>query len=115
MDKSYTRAELKELGEDWPIKGVRCERCNTVIPNLRDLEPSDENHIRELIESGNRVSATKELIKRTGCGHRTAKIWVAHPDGPKLKLIGPPCPKCDKPLRTHKVKQCPHCFHSWHT
>jgi hypothetical protein len=34
----------------------------------------------------------------------------------KKKVEAPtvPCPFCDKPLPTHKAKQCPHCGADWH-
>ena len=71
-----------ELGSGGRTEEDRCEHCNSIIPNFFDLSANDEKHVRELFESGDCVSATNELMKITGCGLKTAQIWVAHPDGP---------------------------------
>ncbi len=113
---AYTNAELCSLPTDaWPTRGPLCEKCHTHVPLFADLTPAQEEAIRHLAEQ-HKIEAIKELRNLTGCNLRWAKIWVAHPNGPRTKHgeTGPPCPYCGEPLRTERAQQCLSCGMDWH-
>ena len=113
MTDAYTKVELKELGDEFPKKGIYCPKCKTFIPIFAELSKDDEIRLKEKIKSEGGVAAIKELCELTGCSLRLAKIWVVHPEGPTPVIDGPPCPYCGGKLRTSRAKQCPHCLKSW--
>jgi hypothetical protein len=75
----YTRAELQEAMDGrWPERGVRCDRCKTLVPQFAELLDADRARIVRLILEGRPVLAQAELEACTGAPPRFAKIWVLH-------------------------------------
>jgi hypothetical protein len=106
----YTRAELQEaMDRRWPERGVRCDRCKTLVPQFAELLDVDRARIVRLILEGRPVLAQAELEACTGAPPRFAKIWVLHSGRPSPRFLGPPCPLCGKALASSRAKQCLHC------
>jgi hypothetical protein len=114
-DAPYTLEEVLAAGDSFPDRGLLCHRCQTKIPQFRDLSKQDENRIRQMIRENRRIMAIAELRAATGCPLRWAKIWVYHEGRPKpLENGSAPCPYCGMPLRTSLAKQCRYCRRDWH-
>lgn len=114
-EEAYSREEVIAAGDSFPERGLVCHRCETKIPQFRELSAHDEIRVRLLIRNGRHLMAMEELKAATGCSLRWAKIWVVHEGIPKpLENEVTPCPYCGMPLRTSLAKQCRHCFRQWH-
>ncbi len=114
QEAPYSRKECEESDGGHPDRGLYCPKCGARIPQFADLSESDEHRIRKLICNGQHAMATRELAVAASCPLEWAKIWVVHAGRPTPEFPGPPCPYCQKPLRTTLAKQCPHCLMDWH-
>lgn len=108
---AYTREELARVDySNSPDRGPLCPCCGIRIPVFADISPDTEREIRKFD-----FSAQKRAVRKmTGCSIGWAKIWVLHPDGPRQRVMGPPCPYCGKELFTTQTKQCLQCGWDWH-
>ena len=96
------------------LKGEECPSCTAFVPKF-DFTNEQQSELNNLIVSSNqKAKAMKLIIEFTGCEVGHAKAWINHPNGPTPIYSGPPCPKCNQPIRTKYAKQCPHCFETWH-
>ena len=111
---AYTRNELVELGDKFPIKGKYCKKCSAYIPIFLDLDAKTQTRVLALILNNQSMLAMSEIISVTGCSLRMAKIWVTHKGEPTPDYPGPPCLFCGKPLVTSLAKQCDFCLMDWH-
>jgi hypothetical protein len=121
ITKPYSFEEASSFGDGFPDRGIKCFKCNTLIPQLLNMDATRIENWRSILKTKGYIEADDYLISITGCNQRWAKIWRLHPCGPKTKTeyeakfdLDTTCPFCGKPLRTKKSKQCPHCFKSWH-
>jgi hypothetical protein len=115
IDAPYIREEVLAAGDSFPQRGLLCHRCNTKIPQFKDLSEQDESRIRQMIRENRYMMAMAELQAATGCSLRWAKIWVIHEGKPKpLEDKTVPCPFCGMLLRTSLAKQCRYCRRDWH-
>lgn len=121
ITRPYTFAESSTFGDGFPDRGIKCFKCNTLIPQFQNLDATQLEMWRSILKTKGYIEADEYLISITGCNQRWAKIWRLHPNGPKAKTqyaakfdLNTACPFCGKPLRTKKAKQCSHCFKSWH-
>ncbi len=119
--KPYTFEEASGFGDGFPDRGIKCFKCNTLIPQFQSLDKERLERWRSIIKVKGFKDADEYLISATGCNQRWAKIWRLHPYGPKAKTaseakfdLSTQCLFCGKPLRTQRAMQCPHCFKSWH-
>ncbi len=113
----YWKSDLLEVVDDPPMMGKPCLHCGSRIPKFLDLEDDERIHIYQLIRSEHPDEAVDALVAATGCPVSWAKIWVAHPYGPRRPLrrwAGPPCSYCHQPLRTMLARQCLECGMDWH-
>jgi hypothetical protein len=114
-DQPYTREELLSKGDHtFPDRGSFCPKCQTRIPEFRDLTPEIEAELRELVRYGKDIEAIKRLRDVTRCPVAWSKIWVLHSEGPNTEHDSAPCPYCGETLRTSRAKQCRHCKRDWH-
>jgi len=84
-------------------KGKYCHVCNTYIPVISNFNDSLKHEIIQLINNGNRITAVKQLMAKTKCSHRSAKIWVSHSGIPSTETPNPLCPYCGGRLRSAKA------------
>ena len=113
----YWKSDLLEVVDEPPMMGKPCLHCGARIPKFLDLEDDDRTHIYQLLRSDSPDDAVNALVAATGCPVSWAKIWVAHPYGPRRPIprwAGPPCSYCHKPLRTMLARQCLECGMDWH-
>jgi hypothetical protein len=118
LNEKYRRDELQNIRDEaWPDRGEYCQKCGTIVPAFEDLSEEEIETLRALIAQGNAVQAMKFIQERTCCPLRWAKIWVLHPNGGQAisQQPTPPCPFCGSQLRTPTARQCPSCYHSWHS
>ena len=100
-DAMLNRPEL------WPV----CSRCHMPVAqfSLSDRLLCD---LMSLLEKGQTGDAVRLLQAVSGCGRRFASSWVAHHG--LTCFCNPACPRCGRPLRTSKAKQCRFCHGDWH-
>lgn len=117
----YTFEEASNYGEGFPDRGIKCFKCNTLIPQFKNFDSEQLERWKNILKTKGHIEADEFLISVTGCNQRWAKIWRLHPNGPRAKSeyeakfnAKTACPYCGKPLRPERAKQCPHCFKSWH-
>ena len=113
----YFRRDLLEVVDELPMMGRPCYHCGARIPKFLDLESEDHRRLYNLARSGQQDAAVEELMKVVGCPRDWALLWVTHPFGPKRPArlwVGPPCPRCSRPLRTRLARQCFECGLDWH-
>jgi hypothetical protein len=97
--------------------GKPCFHCGARIPRFLDLKDAEMIRIYNLIRSDRQEDAVDALVTAIGCPVSWARIWVAHPTGPRRPLrrwAGPPCSYCGLPLRTMLARQCLECGMDWH-
>jgi hypothetical protein len=97
----YYNHEVREVVDEPPMMGRPCLHCGARIPKFLDREEA----------------AISSLVAATGCPLEWAKIWLAHPYGPrrpKPLWSGPPCMQCGRPLRSRLARQCVECGLDWH-
>ena len=87
-------------------------------PHWTALSDAERHDIVALIdEQGSVLSAIKRYREISGRGLAESKIAVESVIVDiELGRIGagPPCPRCGKPLRTKKARQCFQCGTDWH-
>ncbi|HEU4338651.1 MAG TPA: hypothetical protein VFS19_01165 [Planctomycetota bacterium] len=113
----YYNRELREVVDELPSMGRPCLHCGARIPKFLDLDPEEGWSIRRQERSEGEEAAISSLMAATGCPRAWARIWLAHPFGPrrpKPSWAGPPCSYCGRPLRTLLARQCLECGTDWH-
>jgi hypothetical protein len=113
----YFKRDLLEVVDEPPWMGKPCFHCGSRIPRFLDLEGEDRGRIRRLVASGEEDEAVNLLVNLMGCPREWALIWITHPVGPRRPAhlwVGPPCPRCARPLRTRLARQCLECGLDWH-
>ena len=118
--KPYTFEEAYKFGNGFPDRGMRCYKCNALIPQFSNFGKREKYNWNKIRTTQGDEAANDYIMSITGCNLRWAKIWRIHPNGPAAKTYNEAkfdkstsCPFCEKALRTKEAKQCPHCFKSW--
>ena len=110
----YSNQELAELPPDSVVtRGNYCSKCKRYVPLFDAVPPDVAASIREI---NSRLIQIKRVVDLTGCPLGWAKLWAFHQNGESDHPLdyGPPCPHCDKNIRTDRAKQCLHCGADWH-
>jgi len=116
IEGPYTRHEVLEACDAFPVRGPVCPKCRTHIPQFADLTTEHEATLRGLIDRGKKVEAMFKLREATGCSVRWSKIWVIHGGVPNNAAeAASPCPHCGAPLRSPRSTQCRFCKRDWHS
>jgi hypothetical protein len=61
-----------------PATGGRCSGCGRQIPAFRGITKAIEEELRELIDQGETITATKRLRAVSGSSLAKAKLWAEH-------------------------------------
>lgn len=94
------------------MKRLWCWRCRAEKPMLNDEEFrqvmsfNDKGAGENVLERA--FSAVLREYERITGFHETNPMAVYHH---LLSMYGPPCSKCEKPLRTPRAKLCGSCMH----
>jgi hypothetical protein len=92
---------------EWPT----CSRCQSKIPQFQ-FSPALNERLLDLLARGRKTECVMAIRDESGCDMPTAKTWVAHHGLDCFQ--NPSCPRCGKPVRTRRAKQCRFCGHDWH-
>lgn len=100
-DAMLNRPEL------WPV----CSRCKQPVAQF-SLSDRLRCDLMSLVEKRQTNDAVRLLQAVSGCRRAHALSWVSHHG--LTCFCNPDCPRCHRPLRTPKSRQCRFCGGDWH-